>query len=327
MTDLSDELKRSWSTLENKAQGERWNALRLGVETNGRPVLVVIDTEGNRHLLIPAQDRRYTENNRGELTVEVAHQNFNFIDGTSEFGRYLDVACLNPRLFEQFDLVVTGVLVRVQSGDDGAEAAVVEVARWRRLFATLAGANKLSLPEKIGLFAELHVLGQLTENDSEFRPDYWTGPKREPHDFELQDEAIEVKGITRDSYSIQINGFDQLANSSGKDLHLVIAEVELNPEGLTVGELLDEIASGRIDEHPLRQLAAMAGVFGSAEDTDRFVITKIWVGAVGSSFPKLTKENVPFDQIVSVSYSLALPDILPLMSAAEPEKLGEFLHD
>lgn len=327
MTDLSGEVKRCWSTLENKCPRDQWNALRLGVETNGRPVLAVIDTEGKRHLLIPAQDKRYTENDRGELTVAVGHQSFSFIDGTSEFGRYLDVACLNPRLFEQFDLVVTGVLDRVQSGSDGAEVAVVEVARWRRLFATLASVNKLSLPEKIGLFAELHVLGQLTEKNSGFRPEFWTGPKREPHDFELQNLAIEVKGITSDSYSIQINGFDQLSNLSSKALFLVIAEVELNPDGLTIGEQLEEIALGRVDEHPLRQLAAMAGVFGSPEDTDRFVITKLWIGEVGASFPKLTRENVPFEQIVGVSYSLALPDILPLMTATEPGRLGDFLYD
>lgn len=326
MSEFADQLKRSWETLENRDPGDRWNALRLGIATNGRPILAVTDTEQNRHLLIPAQEKRYTENHQGELTVEVAHQNFNFIDDTSEFGRYLDIACKNSRLFDQFDHVVNRVLANISQASDGAEAAVIEVARWRRLFATLSSARKLSLPEKIGLFAELHVLGELTDAGSAFRPDFWTGPKREPHDFELPNRSIEVKGIAADSYSIQVNGLDQLSNTSGKRLDLVVVEVEADAHGLTVGGLLEEIASGRSDEHLLRQLAAMAGVFDSSEDTDRFSVQKLWVGEVGTDFPRMTKENIPFNQIENVHYSLILSEILPLMTVIETNQLRETLN-
>lgn len=326
MARLADEVERSWATLENRVPGDRWNALRLGIATNGRPILVVTDTEANRHLLIPAQEKRYTENHQGELTVQVAHQNFNFIDDTFEYGRYLDIACKNSRLFEQFDHVVNGVLAKIPQASDGAEVAVIEVARWRRLFATLSGTRKLSLPEKVGLFGELHVLSELIDIGSDFRPDYWTGPKREPHDFEFPARSVEVKGITSDSYSIQINGLDQLETKSGRPLGLIVVEIEQDANGLTVGGLLEEIVSGRSDEHLLRQLAAMAGVFGSPEDTDRFVVQKLWVGEVGPDFPRITKENVPFMQIQNVQYSLPLPEILPIMAATEPNHLGDALN-
>lgn len=320
------DLERSWSLLESRASDERWNALRLGIRTNGSEVLAAIDNRGLRHLLVPAQDKRYGVKSQGALEVEVGHRSFVFLDAGAEYGRFLDISCKSARLNEQFNLVIQSVLDSIPEASDGAESALFEVARWRQLFATLAASRRLTIDEKTGLFAELTVLCALT-NLASFDPGWWTGPQRNPHDFELPSNCIEVKGCASDKKEVHIHGLKQLDNCDERPLVLVLVEVELAEEGETVGDLLENIVFGQESEHLIRQRAAMAGIFGSSDDSDRFVATQVWAGEVREGFPRITRSNVPDQSVRNVNYSLDAPSILPFMNAIRPEELSGFLSE
>lgn len=323
----SDRIGEAWCLLTNPASigdlkiADSWNAVRLGIQTNGRDVLAAIDNDNGRHLLVPALKKRYPLAPPSALSVEVAHQSFRFFDGSVESGRFLDIHCSDQRLFEQFDHVVAAVLEAIRGGGDGADVALIEVARWRRLFATLATTMPLSVEEKVGLFAELTVLDNLMKGIDGFVPEWWTGPLRQPHDFELPTRSIEVKAITADSDHVRINGLRQLDSVEGKDLTLVLASVMFSHDGFTIGELLEQIVSGDPQEHSLRELAAKAGIYGTYEDIDRMVISGFYHAGVDQTFPRITQSILGTEAISRVNYSIDVGAVLARATAIRPEGL------
>ena len=319
------DLSESWDLLTNRPPNEKWNAVRLGLTTNGSEVLVALDNQKLRHLLVPAKDQRYSVRPQGELSIEIGQRSFVFFNEDTEFGRYLDITCKNERLNDQFDLVIESVLEAVADSEDGAKAALFEVSRWRQLFATLAASPRLSLQEKVGLFAELTILSQLKSRD-DFLSEWWTGPKRAPHDFELDGMCVEVKGYKSDDSSVQVHGFAQLTNCENKTLLIVLVEVDENEEGETVGELLERTVAGEVFEHELRQLAAMAGIFDSQDDSERFLARKVWIGKVGQGFPRVTRAEVPTEAIRNINYELGIVEILPYLQAYSPQEASEALN-
>lgn len=304
-----------------------WNAVRLGVRTNGRDVLAAIDSGNGRHLLVPALKQRYPLAPPSALSVEVGHQSFSFFDGTAESGRFLDIFCSDQRLYEQFDHVIMAVLEAIRGGGDGADLALVEVARWRRLFATLARSLPLSLEEKVGLFAELTVLDALKSGMESFAPKWWTGPLRQPHDFELPARSIEVKAITDGSDQVRINGLKQLDSVDGKTLSLVLARVTFSYEGFTIGELLEQIVSGDPQEQSLRELAAKAGIYGTSDDTDRMVISGFYHAEVDEMFPRITQAVLDTEAIAKVSYSIDVSAVLARATTIQPAGLMGIINE
>ena len=325
MSQSKYDLTESWDLLTNRPPNEKWNAVRLGIKTNGSEVLVALDNQMLRHLLVPAKEQRYNVRPQGELSIEIGQRSFVFFDDDTEFGRYLDITCRNERLNDQFDLVIQSVLESVAGSEDGAKAALFEVSRWRQLFATLAASPRLSLQEKIGLFGELTILNQLKSRGG-FLSKCWTGPKRAPHDFELEGMCLEVKSYKSEDSVVKVHGFTQLSNCEDKSLLIVLVEVDENEEGETVGELLERIVAGEVFEHELRQLAAMAGIFGSQDDSERFVATKVWIGTVGPDFPRVTRAEIPTETIRNINYELSIVDLLPYLQAFSPQEAGEMLN-
>ncbi|UIZ92918.1 PD-(D/E)XK motif protein [Corynebacterium sp. CNCTC7651] len=323
----------AWHLLKNPGNlgelqvADSWNAVRLGVQTNGREVLAAIDGENGRHLLVPALKQRYPLAPPSALSVEVAHQSFRFFDGTAESGRFLDIFCSDQRLYEQFDHVIMAVLEAIRGGGDGADVALIEVARWRRLFATLARLSPLSVEEKVGLFAELTVLDALNNGMEGFDPSWWTGPLRQPHDFELPSLSIEVKAITDGSDQVRINGLRQLDSVDGKDLNLILASVMFSHEGFTIGELLEQIVSGDPQEQSLRELAAKAGIYGTSDDTDRMIITGLYHAEVEETFPRITPAVLGTEAISRVNYSIDLGAVLAHAMAIQPADLVGFIDE
>ncbi|EFK54240.1 PD-(D/E)XK motif protein [Corynebacterium genitalium ATCC 33030] len=321
------DLHRAWNLAAGLPNSDEWNAVRLGLTANGNQVLLALDVHGLRHLLVPAKTKRYSLRANGELNVEVGQRAFKFFDDTTEYGRYVDIACLNPNLNDQFDHLVLAVLERLDGSLDGAEEAVLEVAKWRTLFATLAKASKLTVEEKIGAFAEIFVLESVIRSREDFSPESWTGPQREPHDFELSNLSIEVKGFSQDKNRVRINGLRQLDQTDSKPLLLVMITVEAHDDGFAIGELLDRVISGRVDEHALRQRAAMSGVFGSSEDSDRFVVKGAMTCWVEDPFPRITGSAIECKGITNVHYDISLNAVLPFMSAVEPQDLGGVFNE
>ena len=310
MAILHQELRQSWKLIDQLPPTSGWRAVRLGFQTNGRHLLLARDEAGLRHLLVPALQKRYSVTPTGVLTLEIGHREFTFFDRSSEYGRYLDITCHNPHLNEQFDHVVATVVEFIDTSQDGADAAIIQVVRWRSLFSRLTTGPALTTRDKIGLFAELTVLEAITSTGLN-NPLVWTGPLRAPHDFELPTLSIEVKGIMRDTEVIQIHGVEQMSTLDGKPLDLVIVELEESEKGMTISELLDRIATRVGDEGALRQRAAIAGIASKVDD-DRFEVVRSFEAEIDEAFPRIHRKDLD-SAIGNVKYELKLSEILPLM--------------
>lgn len=327
--DIADTLAASWAELSTRNEDEYWNALRIDNETE-RPILLAIDQEQMRHILVPAERRYYPTSDRSVLRVNVGDHLYTFVDGGAINGRYLDISCQAPSLNPQFDRVIESILERIGEGGDPSTQAIKAVESWRHLFSLLSAAPALSLEETYGAFAELLVLELLASSRAEFVVDWWTGPLGRPHDFELPDISIEVKAISNESASINIHGLEQLDSFQAKHLHLVIVKLVEDPQGLTVGELLERVVQNKSEGFEIRRLAAAAGIHSSTEDEYRFVVESFAIVKVDDRFPRLIPGSilgVPAEILSGVNYKIDLGGLEPPLIFCDYAKLKECLNE
>lgn len=331
MSDLpADYLDDAWRDLGRRNTGTKWAAVRLPESAVERELLLALDENNVRHLLVPAGSGRYSTNTRSPLSIDVGEHRFKFDDGEEVEGRYLDVFCRVPKLNDQFDRVVEDVLESIETAPDPARRTVTTVTSWRRLFSTMASAKALSLNEKYAIFAELLVLDQLALYMEEFSADWWTGPRGDRHDFELPDLSIEVKAIGVSSRTISIHGIHQLSETNGNPLHLAVVGLEESPDGLTVHGLLESIADRSIDGEKIRLKAAALGVFEDPEDTVKLQVTKIGLVTVDEEFPRLIVDDLPpllVDALDGIQYDLLLSEIQPRLEFIELKELVNELEN
>lgn len=311
MTDYEKFVGGRWAQIESEgvASAGGWRSMTLPAVAHDRKLIQAVDELGQHHLLIPADATPHPENTRSPLSM--SFRNFRF--GTEEKreveGRYFDIHCRLPALNEQFDKVIGEVIGEAEGANRPVGAAAATLAAWRRLFTTLADARPLTHQEKLAAFGELSVLQDLVDGFPAFRATSWTGPEREPHDFELANVSIEVKSIGDDSETITVHGLAQLASTEGKPLYLMVLRVIEAQDGRTVSELLGEVLAHCDDPAVVRQRAARIGVHETMEDVTRFTVAESLIGEVGMDFPRITEDTLglPLADLVSrVSYELQL---------------------
>src|SRR5690625_7379743 len=106
----NDFLDRAWRELEERDSGGNWSAIRLPESAIERKLLLALDENHVRHLLVPAGPGRYSVNTRSPLSVGVDEQRFESDDGAAGEGRYLVVLCRDPKLVEQVYRVVVDAI-------------------------------------------------------------------------------------------------------------------------------------------------------------------------------------------------------------------------
>lgn len=286
--------------------------MTIPVVVHGRELVQAVDNIGDHHLLIPADTTPHPENTRSPLAMSFNRFRFGTGTETDVEGRYMDIHCRLPALNKQFDKVIGEIIGVVDGATRPVGAAAAALAAWRRLFATLADARPLTHQEKLAAYGEISVLQELVDGHPDFRVVSWTGPAREPHDFELEDVSIEVKSVGADSDTITVHGLSQFAQVEEKELYLIIRQVTEDPNGHTLPELLSEILTTCDDPALLRERAGQLGVYEVMEDTTRFAVTESLIGKIAGDFPRITADTLgaEFAGIVCrVDYDLRLTGI------------------
>lgn len=317
----SEYLEEAWQDLEEReTTSAAWAAVRLPDSPVERELLLAIDENRRRHLLVPAGSGRYAVNTHSPLSVDVTDLKFHFEEGNRVEGRYIDISCKVPKLNDQFDDVIESVLDSVTHAADPAKRAIAMVNSWRRLFSTMASAKPLSMNEKYAIFAELAVLDQIEFHQKSFSEEWWTGPQSAPHDFELPNASIEVKAIGMSSRTISIHGAEQLSRTDGKPLYLAIVALEESAEGQTVASLLESIAARSPDGDKIRLKAASLGVFPDAEDTTKIQVTQVGIAEVDEEFPRLNLSHFSeslTEALGGIQYELLLTALQPRLKFIE----------
>jgi hypothetical protein len=193
-----------------------------------------------------------------------------------------------------------------------AAALVRRLAAWQRMLSRGLSAG-LSPAEQIGLFGELLVMHQVilpAIGAEAVRA--WVGPARAPQDFAYLSTFIEVKTTTtRDPGHCRINGEDQLDTDGATALFLIHQVLASDPEGTTLGELIDEL---RGDPAVREDLAVFDnelleyGWLDAHRDKyaqDRYKLARRRCFAVRDGFPRLTPATLPAG-VSGTSYLLDL---------------------
>ncbi|MGZ4249144.1 MAG: PD-(D/E)XK motif protein [Solirubrobacteraceae bacterium] len=283
--------------------GNDWLALELAdaagladlrvVETDVRvpqgPVLLGLDVEGHRHLLIPHGPSAHVLEDRGSRGVQILQRDL--LDA-GRLRRFADVHCLAPHLNELFSAVADEMLVAIRAApDDSVRVARRVLDRWRELLRPLS-PRLLGTQQIAGIFAELLVLTEVVRQDPARRIDCWTGPSKGRHDLRRGATAIEVKAtLAREGRLVEIHGIEQLESPTGGELALAVVRLETAPEtGRTVGQLRAELVELGVSEHELLKALAQAGYLVGDEEAYehlRYVVREHRTYAVDEVFPRL----------------------------------------
>lgn len=281
----------------------------IGVEISGHEVLIAIDSDQHRHLLIPvAYDEDEVEEDRSSQGVTLAPR---VLRVAADDITYVDLHCHMTSLGRVFEELISDVLGRL--ANDRSEPAATcykTLKEWRALLKI--SRQDISRETVVGLVGELEVLRLLAGRDPVMALDSWHGPSTSVHDFVRGDGAeLEVKTTTSvDGNFVSISNIDQLDPTLVASLHLVVVHAREDPQESSLDERIDALVRLGMPQVTLLTKVASAGyVYGSGAVNDRFRIRSVRAWRVNASFPGLRRDELSEARLRGVSkirYELAL---------------------
>jgi len=202
-------------------------------------------------------------------------------------------------------------------GSSGVKLVSRRLANWRRLLED-GGSGILSSAEVRGLIGELLVL------DCYFRDrlgpvdavDAWGGPLGSDQDFQLANEAWEVKTIHTDSPAVQIASESQL-DSSSRNINLTVITLDEigGDNGYSLNDLVARLKA-HLNDHPVardafdERLVAVGYMNRNEYDSPRFKAGKVRTFHVHGEFPRITEKNL-IKGVTEVRYKVLLDACVP----------------
>jgi hypothetical protein len=303
-------LKVDFEFLEAQTSNEHMRSMAVdAASTPFGPIVLAIDAEGHRHLLIPMEQGATVRPDRKSAGIQLGgHQ----LLQAGTLRRYVDVHCKMPHLHDVFELIAEEILDQIlvdPEAPDRKAGAVLD--RWRELFGRARGTAP-SAELLIGLWGELWHLIEFAKRGLK-NLECWSGPGGSVHDFEIEAAALEVKATTvRQGWRVKINGIEQLDVGAGRSLHLSAVKLEQAP-GKSVADLFDELISLGMDRYDLANLLDKAGLgLAQLEQSRalpyRFIEQRAW--RVDASFPRIVQLSFASGElplgVVAVNYVLDL---------------------
>lgn len=295
-------------------------------------IIHAMSTEGKPLLLIPLAHGDRIVIDQTSKGVTLASKD---LEDQGLVARYLAIQCESAFLLEPFGAFCDEVLATL-SGDptDPSGRCLKVLDRWREFFGSKP-AEALSDRQLLGLLAELHFLEMLIKRDSSALSS-WTGPSGTRADFNGLTCDVEVKATTsREKFSVEIHGFEQLEPAPDKELFLYAERYQRVPSG---GDSVPEAAArtSRLTDSPSRfwQLLSSCGYspeHASAYDEVRFTQVDERCFIVEGNFPRLTPtmivEQTLIPRVTAVSYSIDITDDADLAGKSVPitDLLNHFL--
>ena len=188
---------------------------------------------------------------------------------------------------------------------------------WREMLANARG-NLLSAAEIKGLLGEMYFLKDFlcTHYGAEKAALSWTGPKRLPQDYIIEDTWFEVKTVSSSRTEVGISSVEQLDCTKPGELVVVRADKTsvTNTDAVNLNTLYKELLSMLPNDDSREQFSTMLlhfGYFPRPEYEDEeytFEIKATDRYAVSADFPCLRRANLP-ESVTEVKYSLALTTI------------------
>lgn len=190
---------------------------------------------------------------------------------------------------------------------------------WREMLANSRG-DLLSPSEIKGLLGEMFFLQQFLAKTYgiEKAALSWTGPRKLPQDFIVDDTWYEVKTISSNKSEVRISSIEQLDSSNDGKLIVVNADKTslTNERATNLNKLYLQIMEEIKDDSVKTEFSTLLLRFGyypraEYETADyTFEIKQIQQYKVTPSFPCLRRAAIP-ESIIAADYTISLPVILP----------------
>lgn len=293
------------------------------VKSTDGEVLVALDVDGARHLLIP-----YRMRTKGRVEGALSFRSRELGDPPRP---HLDLVCTRRELDGIFAAFCEHVLSVLDDSTDAQVTVRRAVDEWKDLLRAGAG---LSDEVAIGLIGELDILVKLAAKDPMAAWDSWTGHLGHVHDFTAVAAELEVKATSvRDSGGVQIHGLDQL-DPGDRPLYLLVHRMAPDPAAPTLDERLDHLVSMGVPRHELLTVVTKMGhtyASGQVQHEHRYCIRSTQAWAVGENSPGLRRSRLEAPILAGVSrvrYTLAVDALPAPVGASEyTALLEEFLSE
>ncbi len=285
--------------------GDRLRVRRVN-HHDRRVILSGSGADDKRHILIRINDGESEPTlvvTRG-VGVMVRH----LAEPGHEPGRFIDIVCHETGGHAAFcligDEIARGLAVEGTSPSDVVNHVI---SRWRHFWGRVPQSS-LTLPQQIGLFAELWFLHTWLGRNGDIAAAVgrWRGPTGARHDFEWEGYSIEVKATTSVNRLVhRINGVNQLVPPDTGLLHLFSLQVR-QEEGAanslpSLVERIRSLAAGTPNTAmDFEDKLARIGYASSHEA--EYVTIRLRVSSEG-----LYRVNRDFPRIVPSSFSLGVP--------------------
>lgn len=227
------------------------------------------------------------------------------------------ISLLHEPLRKYFDSFLDTLISELQSTDTSGKLL-------DRIFIAFSNLKKLvqlepmlSHEECKGIYGELLFI--LRCIDKKMEPivvvEAWQGPDRTSHDFVFNDEAFEIKSVSRTTNKIAISSEHQLEALPGKPLMLVVNKIETvrNTNTDSLGQLYREVIKRLNNDNAIKLFREKCEVIGSGyygpESVTyhyRFnIIETVFYDVNQNTFPRLSHSNL-LPGLSNVSYSIDL---------------------
>ena len=235
MSEYSD-IDEEWSILETKYQGGL-STKKIDSKTDYN-IRLGFDETKKMYVLVEIKDN-FTDEQYIELAEGIGiSKEMLEINGVSN--SYFILSCTNEfrPLFSPF---VHRFLKELKDSKP-EKAAEKTLKKFRKYW--LGKRPPLSPEEQRGLFAELMVLTEISsKNGISKSVDSWKGPKNGLHDFETENLNIEVKSTLKEPPVVRISDPEQVAPLKSKDLILIVLQLSVQDNGLSLPSLIDSVRS------------------------------------------------------------------------------------
>jgi hypothetical protein len=230
---------------------------------------------------------------------------------------FLDYCPSHIDFLENVLIICNEIISAVDNGEESSVATQRILEKWH-YFLSKPRSNKLSDEEITGMYGELLVLEWLLDQGKS-ETDLikgWSGPSKNPRDFEFNNYWIEVKSTKRRDNQVDIHGIEQLESPADKPLYVWLNVLIPAQNMRSLVELITEIENKltsvinvsryRDKVHEYGYDAAFAGLYIN----ERFELARSSVFHVDNDFPRITRQMISLPaRVVTLGYTIDLNGI------------------
>lgn len=280
--------------------------------SNGKPILY-----------LPVSSSDLVDKRLGDyLEIRNSSERFGaFADRASD---YIELQARHDFDLSLFASLAQFVVNNLPSNEFEKVIDVVELAvRDFHAMLKMAVEGGLEQSKLVGIWGELWVLDFLISIIGGSAVRSWRGPLRGRHDFVLASSSLEVKTSTITAVkSVEIHGLSQLEPIAGKSLYLCLVQLDWDPKGMSIGNLVASIDKqlSALEKADFATKLSEIGIdpaYMSLADDAKFSINASGAYVVDESFPRISnsvleKEFGASVPISDVSYRLSLDGRRPI---------------